>query len=120
MELTAPPDDLGTEFGTLFDSKTCDLMEKLIRHFDKEVDQMMHRRNRIHHELLENPEKLPKFLDSKERKDPNWKINPLPKRAEKMRIIVGDLSPARTERFEGYMATEADAIQVKTKDLFGF
>lgn len=59
---------------------------------------------------------LPDFLESSAhiRRDPDWRVKPVPPRLQRRHVDIGDLAPCDTERFIKALQTSAEGIQVAT------
>lgn len=57
---------------------------------------------------------LPNFLESTAhiRRDPNWRVRPVPPRLQRRHVDIGDLAPCDTERFIKGLQSPAQGIQV--------
>lgn len=57
---------------------------------------------------------LPDFLESSShiRRDPGWRVKPVPPRLQRRHVDIGDLAPCDTERFIKALQTPAQGIQV--------
>lgn len=63
---------------------------------------------------------LPDFLESSAyiRRNPDWRVKPVPPRLQRRHVDIGDLAPCDTERFIKALQTPAEGIQVETKINF--
>lgn len=63
---------------------------------------------------------LPNFLESTAhiRRDPNWRVRPVPPRLQKRHVDIGDLAPCDTERFIKGLQSPAQGIQVPLSITF--
>lgn len=57
---------------------------------------------------------LPSFLESTTyiRRDPDWRVLPVPPRLQRRHVDIGDLAPCNTERFIKALQSPAQGIQV--------
>lgn len=57
---------------------------------------------------------LPSFLESTRhiRRDPDWKVLPVPSRLQNRHVDIGDLAPCDTEHFIKALLSPAQGIQV--------
>ncbi|XP_042348922.1 malate synthase-like isoform X2 [Plectropomus leopardus] len=117
MELSPPPSGLETEYKTLFTTECLLLLHELISTFDEEVDQVLRLRvsRKAHLDLSGD---LPNFLESTAhiRRDPAWRVLPVPPRLQRRHVDIGDLAPCDTQRFIKALQSPAQGIQVDFDD----
>uniref|UniRef100_A0A3Q1BXM4 malate synthase n=1 Tax=Amphiprion ocellaris TaxID=80972 RepID=A0A3Q1BXM4_AMPOC len=117
MELSPPPPGLEAEYATLFTPDSLHFLHELISTFNEEVDQVgeLKRTLKAHLDLSGD---LPNFLESTSpiRRDPAWKVLPVPRRLQKRHVDVGDLAPCDTQRFIKALQSPAQGIQVDFDD----
>uniref|UniRef100_A0A3Q4GJ30 malate synthase n=1 Tax=Neolamprologus brichardi TaxID=32507 RepID=A0A3Q4GJ30_NEOBR len=100
MELCPSPLGLEKEHATLFTTDSLHFLHELISTFDEEVDEILQLRVSKKAQLDLTGD-LPSFLESSRhiRRDPDWKVLPVPSRLQKRHVDIGDLAPCDTERF---------------------
>uniref|UniRef100_UPI0037E96CE6 malate synthase-like n=1 Tax=Semicossyphus pulcher TaxID=241346 RepID=UPI0037E96CE6 len=117
MELCPPPSDLREEYETLFTSDSLLFLHELISTFDEEVDQVLRLRvsRKAHLDLSGD---LPSFLETTShiRRDPAWRVLPVPSRLQRRHVDVGDLAPCDTQRFIKALQSPAQGLQVDFDD----
>ncbi|CAG5993681.1 unnamed protein product [Menidia menidia] len=117
MELSPPPCGLEAEYAALFTTDCLHFLHELISTFDEEVDQILQLRvSRKAH--LDLSGELPNFLESTAhiRRDPGWKVLPVPVRLQKRHVDIGDMAPCDTQRFIRALQSPAQGIQVDFDD----
>ena len=102
-------------FTVLFTEEAKLFLGRLVREFDKEVEEILRNRKLIKLQF-DQSENLPTFQTSLARSDSTWKIAPLPKRLLKRHLDLGDVSPADTERFSECLRQDVDGIQTDFDD----
>ncbi|TKS71980.1 Malate synthase [Collichthys lucidus] len=117
MELSPPPSGLTAEYETLFTTDSLLFLQNLISTFDEEVDEVLRLRisRKVHLDLSGD---LPSFLESTEhiRRDPSWRVLPVPPRLQRRHVDIGDLAPCDTQRFIKALQSPAQGIQVDFDD----
>lgn len=117
MELSPCPSGLEAEYETLFTTDSLLFLHELISTFDEEVDQVLRLRvsRKVHLDLSGD---LPSFLQSTTniRRDPSWKVLPVPQRLQRRHVDIGDLAPCDTQRFIKALHSPAQGIQVDFDD----
>ncbi|KAG8003782.1 Malate synthase [Nibea albiflora] len=117
MELSPPPSGLAAEHETLFTADSLLFLQELISTFDEEVDEVLRLRisRKVHLDLSGD---LPSFLESTAhiRRDPSWRVLPVPPRLQRRHVDIGDLAPCDTERFIKALQSLAQGIQVDFDD----
>uniref|UniRef100_A0A3Q1EDX0 malate synthase n=1 Tax=Acanthochromis polyacanthus TaxID=80966 RepID=A0A3Q1EDX0_9TELE len=117
MELSPPPPGLESEYATLFTTDSLHFLHELISTFNYEVDQVGELKisRKAHLDLSGD---LPNFLESTShiRRDPAWRMLPVPRRLQKRHVDVGDLAPCDTQRFIKALQSPAQGIQVDFDD----
>ncbi|XP_031729126.1 malate synthase-like [Anarrhichthys ocellatus] len=117
MELSPPPSGLEAEYETLFTTGSLLFLHELISTFDEEVDQVLQLRvsRKAHLDLSAD---LPSFLESTThiRRDPAWRVLPVPPRLQRRHVDIGDLAPCDTQRFIKALQSSAQGIQVDFDD----
>ncbi|XP_071769701.2 malate synthase-like [Centroberyx gerrardi] len=117
MELSPSPPGLEAEYGTLFTANSLRFLHKLISKFDEEVDQVL--RLRVSRKTqLDLSGGLPGFSEATThvRRDPTWRVLPVPPRLQKRHVDIGDLAPCDTQRFIQALQSPAQGIQVDFDD----
>ncbi|XP_076005352.1 malate synthase-like [Genypterus blacodes] len=117
MELSRSPPGLEAEYRTIFTTDSLLFLHELISTFDAEVDQVLQLRvTRKNHLYLSGD--LPNFTQSTAhiRRDPTWKVQPVPPRLQRRHVDVGDLAPCDTERFIQALQSPAQGIQIDFDD----
>ncbi|XP_074530628.1 malate synthase-like [Halichoeres trimaculatus] len=117
MELSPPPLGLEEEYRTLFPTESLLFLHELLSTFDKEVDEVLQKR--VHRKAhLDISGDSPDFLDTTShiRRDPAWKVMPVPLRLQRRYVDVGDLAPCDTQRFIKALQTSAQGLQVDFDD----
>ncbi|KAM9741714.1 malate synthase-like isoform 1-T2 [Menidia menidia] len=117
MELSPPPSGLEAEYAALFTTDCLHFLHELISTFNEEVDQILQLRvSRKAH--LDLSGELPNFLESTAhiRRDPAWKVLPVPVRLQKRHVDIGDMAPCDTQRFIRALQSPAQGIQVDFDD----
>ncbi|XP_019218308.1 malate synthase-like [Oreochromis niloticus] len=117
MELCPSPLGLEKEYATLFTTDSLHFLHELISTFDEEVDEILQLRVSKKAQLDLTGD-LPSFLESTThiRRDPDWKVLPVPSRLQKRHVDIGDLAPCDTERFIKALLSPAQGIQVDFDD----
>ncbi|XP_039976032.1 malate synthase-like isoform X2 [Xiphias gladius] len=117
MEVSPPPSGLEAEYRTLFSTDSLLFLHELISTFDEEVDQVMWLRvsRKAHLDLSSD---LPSFLEHTAhiRRDPFWRVLPVPQRLQRRHVDIGDLAPCDTQRFVRALQSPAQGIQVDFDD----
>ncbi|XP_070693258.1 malate synthase-like isoform X2 [Pempheris klunzingeri] len=117
MELSPPPSGLEAEHDALFTPNSLLFLHELISTFDAEVDQVLQLRvsRKAHLDLSGD---LPSFLESTTdiRRDPAWRVLPVPPRLQRRHVDIGDLAPCNSERFIKALLSSAQGIQVDFDD----
>ncbi|KAK5865297.1 hypothetical protein PBY51_016472 [Eleginops maclovinus] len=117
MELSPPPSCIKAEYETLFTTDSLLFLHELISTFDEEVDQVLNLRvsRKAHLDLSGD---LPSFLESSShiRRDPAWRVLPVPPRLQRRHVDIGDLAPCDTQRFIQALQSPAQGIQVDFDD----
>ncbi|KAK1904729.1 Malate synthase [Dissostichus eleginoides] len=117
MELSPPPSCLKAEYETIFTTDSLLFLHELISTFDEEVDQVLKLRvsRKAHLDLSGD---LPSFLESSShiRRDPAWRVLPVPPRLQRRHVDIGDLAPCDTQRFIQALQSPAQGIQVDFDD----
>ncbi|AWP12546.1 putative malate synthase glyoxysomal-like isoform 2 [Scophthalmus maximus] len=117
MEVCPPPSGLEAEYETLFTTDSLLFLHELISTFNEEVDQFLWLRvsRKAHLELSGD---LPSFLEHTThiRKDPNWRVLPVPPRLQRRHVDIGDMAPCDTQRFVKALKSPAQGIQVDFDD----
>ncbi|XP_041653784.1 malate synthase-like isoform X2 [Cheilinus undulatus] len=117
MELCPPPSHLEEEFKALFTTECLLFLHELISTFDEEVDQVLRLRvsRKAHLDLSGG---LPNFLETTShiRRDPEWRVLPVPPRLQRRHVDIGDLAPCDTQRFIKALLSPAQGIQVDFDD----
>ncbi|XP_037316798.1 malate synthase-like isoform X2 [Pungitius pungitius] len=117
MELSPPPPGLEAEYESLFSTGSLLFLQELISTFDEEVDQVLKLRisRKAHLDLTAD---LPSFLESTThiRRDPVWRVLPVPPRLQRRHVDIGDLAPCDTERFVKALQSSAQGLQVDFDD----
>ncbi|XP_044061730.1 malate synthase-like isoform X3 [Siniperca chuatsi] len=117
MELSPPPSGLEAECETLFTTDSLLFLHELISTFDEMVDQVLRLRvsRKAHLDLSGD---MPSFLESTThiRRDPAWRVLPVPARLQRRHVDVGDLAPCDTRRFIEALQSPAQGIQVDFDD----
>lgn len=117
MELSPPPSGLEAEYATLCTTDSLLFLHELISTFDEEVDKILQLRvsRKAHLDLSGD---LPGFLESTSniRRDPGWRVLPVPPRLQKRHVDIGDLAPCDTQRFIKALLSPAQGIQVDFDD----
>ncbi|KAI9541472.1 hypothetical protein NQZ68_030053 [Dissostichus eleginoides] len=112
MELSPPPSCLKAEYETIFTTDSLLFLHELISTFDEEVDQVLKLRvsRKAHLDLSGD---LPSFLESSShiRRDPAWRVLPVPPRLQRRHVDIGDLAPCDTQRFIQALQSPAQGIQ---------
>ncbi|CAK6977360.1 malate synthase-like [Scomber scombrus] len=117
MELSPPPSGLEAEYQTLFTTDSLLFLHELISTFDEEVDQVL--RLRVSRKAqLDLSGDLPSFLENttRVRRDPAWRVLPVPSRLQRRHVDIGDLAPCDTQRFIKALQSPAQGIQVDFDD----
>ncbi|XP_073342971.1 malate synthase-like isoform X2 [Pagrus major] len=117
MELSPPPSGLEAEYETLFTTDSLLFLHELISTFNEEVDEVLRlRMSRKAH--LDLSGELPSFLKSTThiRRDPAWRVLPVPLRLQRRHVDIGDLAPCDTQRFIKALLSPAQGIQVDFDD----
>ncbi|KAM8732890.1 malate synthase-like isoform 1-T1 [Acanthopagrus schlegelii] len=117
MELSPPPSGLEAEHETLFTADSLLFLHELISTFNEEVDEVLRLRvSRKAH--LDLSGELPSFLESTThiRRDPAWRVLPVPPRLQRRHVDIGDLAPCDTQRFVKALLSPAQGIQVDFDD----
>uniref|UniRef100_A0A3Q3IA24 malate synthase n=1 Tax=Monopterus albus TaxID=43700 RepID=A0A3Q3IA24_MONAL len=117
MEVSPPPTGLEAEYETLFTTDSLLFLHELISTFDEEIDQVLWlRQSRKTH--LNLSEDLPSFLESTThiRRDPAWRVQPVPPRLQRRHVDIGDMAPCDTQRFIKALQSPAQGIQVDFDD----
>ncbi|XP_030595689.1 uncharacterized protein LOC115787237 [Archocentrus centrarchus] len=117
MELSPPPSGLEAEYATLFTTDSLHFLHELISTFDEEVDEILQLRVSKKAQLDLTGD-LPAFLESTAhiRRDPGWKVLPVPPRLQKRHVDIGDLAPCDTQHFIKALLSPAQGIQVDFDD----
>uniref|UniRef100_G3Q7Q4 malate synthase n=1 Tax=Gasterosteus aculeatus aculeatus TaxID=481459 RepID=G3Q7Q4_GASAC len=117
MELSPPPPGLEEEYKSLFSTRSLLFLQELISTFDEEVDQVLQLRisRKAHLDLTAD---LPSFLESTThiRRDPLWRVLPVPPRLQRRHVDIGDLAPCDTQRFVKALQSSAQGLQVDFDD----
>ncbi|GAA6234221.1 uncharacterized protein LOC108895518 [Lates japonicus] len=117
MEVSPPPSGLEAEYETLFTTDSLLFLHELISTFDEQVDQVLRLRvsRKAHLDLSGD---LPSFLEhtSDIRRDPAWRVLPVPLRLQRRHVDIGDLAPSDTQRFVEALQSPAQGIQVDFDD----
>uniref|UniRef100_A0A4W6E218 malate synthase n=1 Tax=Lates calcarifer TaxID=8187 RepID=A0A4W6E218_LATCA len=117
MEVSPPPSGLEAEYETLFTTDSLLFLHELISTFDEQVDQVLRLRvsRKVHLDLSGD---LPSFLEhtSDIRRDPAWRVLPVPLRLQRRHVDIGDLAPSDTQRFVEALQSPAQGIQVDFDD----
>uniref|UniRef100_A0A669E0M2 malate synthase n=1 Tax=Oreochromis niloticus TaxID=8128 RepID=A0A669E0M2_ORENI len=115
--LCPSPLGLEKEYATLFTTDSLHFLHELISTFDEEVDEILQLRVSKKAQLDLTGD-LPSFLESTThiRRDPDWKVLPVPSRLQKRHVDIGDLAPCDTERFIKALLSPAQGIQVDFDD----
>uniref|UniRef100_A0A3Q3VKL7 malate synthase n=1 Tax=Mola mola TaxID=94237 RepID=A0A3Q3VKL7_MOLML len=117
MELSPPPSGLEAEYETLFTTDSLQFLHELISTFDEEVDEVL--RLRVSRKAyLDLSGELPNFVEctTSIRKDPDWRVLPVPPRLQRRHVDIGDLAPCDTEHFIKGLQSPAQGIQVDFDD----
>lgn len=140
MELSPPPSGLEAEYEALFTTDSLLFLHELISTFDGGVDEVGQIKNpffkiiiiiiecmddlwnsiqvlrlRVSRKAhLDLSGELPSFQESTTyiRRDPDWRVLPVPPRLQRRYVDVGDLAPCDTERFIKALQSPAQGIQV--------
>ncbi|XP_072252413.1 malate synthase-like [Leuresthes tenuis] len=117
MELSPPPSGLEAEYATLFTTGCFHFLYELISTFDEEVDQILQLRA-SRKANLDLSGDLPNFLESTAhiRRDPVWRVFPIPLRLQKRHVDIGDMAPCDTQRLIRALQSPAQGIQVDFDD----
>ncbi|XP_059202796.1 malate synthase-like [Centropristis striata] len=117
MELFPSPYGLQQEYETLFTSSSLDFLHQLISTFNEEVDQVLGLRVSRKAQLDLSGD-LPGFLEStiNIRRDPDWRVLPVPPRLQRRHVDIGDLAPCDTQRFIKALRSPAQGLQVDFDD----
>ncbi|KAM3842724.1 malate synthase-like [Diretmus argenteus] len=117
MELHPSPPGLEAEYGTLFTSASLLFLHQLISKFDQEVDAVL-RLRASRKTQLDSSGDLPDFLEatSHVRRDPTWRVAPVPPRLQRRHVDVGDLAPCDTQRLLQALQSPAQGIQIDFDD----
>ncbi|KAL7395728.1 hypothetical protein ABVT39_022018 [Epinephelus coioides] len=117
MELSPPPSGLEAEYKTLFTTDCLLFLHELISTFNEEVDQVLQLRvtRKVNLDLSGD---LPNFLESTThiRRDPAWRVLPVPPRLQRRHVDIGDLAPCDTQCFIKALQSPAQGIQVDFDD----
>ncbi|XP_067454626.1 malate synthase-like [Thunnus thynnus] len=117
MELSPPPSGLEAEYETLFTTDSLLFLHELISTFDEEVDQVLRLRvsRKAHLDLSGD---LPSFQENTThiRRDPTWRVLPVPPKLQRRHVDIGDLAPCDTQRFIKALQSPAQGIQVDFDD----
>ncbi|XP_049441597.1 malate synthase-like isoform X2 [Epinephelus fuscoguttatus] len=117
MELSPPPSGLEAEYETLFTTDCLLFLHELISTFNEEVDQVLQLRvtRKVNLDLSGD---LPNFLESTThiRRDPAWRVLPVPPRLQRRHVDIGDLAPCDTQCFIKALQSPAQGIQVDFDD----
>ncbi|XP_026213464.1 malate synthase-like [Anabas testudineus] len=117
FEVSPPPSGLEAEYKTLFTNDALLFLYELISTFDEEVDQVL--RLRVSRKAqLDLSGELPSFPESTThiRRDPNWRVLPVPLRLQRRHVDIGDMTPCDTQRFIKALQSPAQGIQVDFDD----
>uniref|UniRef100_A0A672GFX0 malate synthase n=1 Tax=Salarias fasciatus TaxID=181472 RepID=A0A672GFX0_SALFA len=117
MEVCPPPPGLEAEYSTLLTADCRHFLHELISTFDEEVDQIL--QFRVHRKAeLDLSGGLPSFPESTAhiRRDPAWRVLPVPPRLRRRHVDVGDLAPCDTQRFIKGLQSPAQGLQVDFDD----
>ncbi|XP_022612828.1 malate synthase, glyoxysomal-like isoform X2 [Seriola dumerili] len=117
MEVSPPPSGLEAEYETLFTADSLLFLYELISTFDEEVDKVLWLRvSRKSH--LDLSGDLPGFQGHTThiRRDPAWRVLPVPPRLQRRHVDIGDLAPCNTQRFIKALQSPAQGIQVDFDD----
>ncbi|XP_023265668.1 uncharacterized protein LOC111657632, partial [Seriola lalandi dorsalis] len=112
MEVSPPPSGLEAEYETLFTADSLLFLYELISTFDEEVDKVLWLRvSRKSH--LDLSGDLPGFQGHTThiRRDPAWRVLPVPPRLQRRHVDIGDLAPCNTQRFIKALQSPAQGIQ---------
>ncbi|XP_047441586.1 malate synthase-like [Mugil cephalus] len=117
MELAPPPPGLEAEYAMLFTTDSLVFLHELISTFDEEVDQILQLRVSRKAQLDLSGD-LPTFLESTThiRREPAWRVLPVPPRLQKRHVDIGDMAPCDTQRFIKALQSPAQGIQVDFDD----
>ncbi|XP_070769043.1 malate synthase-like [Enoplosus armatus] len=117
VELSPPPSGLEADCETLLTTDSLLFLRELISTFDEAVDQVLRLRvsRKAHLDLSGD---LPSFLESTThiRRDPAWRVLPVPPRLQRRHVDIGDLAPCDTQRFIKALQSPAQGIQVDFDD----
>lgn len=117
IEVSPPPSGLEAEYKTLCTTDSLLFLHELISTFDQEVDKVLRLRvsRKAHLDLSGD---LPNFQESTSniRRDPSWRVLPVPPRLQKRHVDIGDLAPCDTQRFIKALLSPAQGIQVDFDD----
>ncbi|KRT83340.1 hypothetical protein AMK59_3947 [Oryctes borbonicus] len=115
IEISEPPIGLENLYRVLFTKDALDLLAKLFLEFEHRINKLYCDRQIRKYELRAS-KNLPKFLNSKQRSDETWKVNPVPERLANRRLDLGDVSPANTSHFFQALNANVQGIQVDFDD----
>ncbi|XP_076595826.1 malate synthase-like [Chaetodon auriga] len=117
VELSPPPSGLEAEYEALFTTSSLCFLHELISTFDEDVDEVLRFRlsRKAHLDLSGD---LPSFLESTThiRRDPSWRVLPVPPRLQRRHVDIGDMAPCDTQRFIKALLSPAQGIQVDFDD----
>ncbi|XP_029296846.1 malate synthase-like [Cottoperca gobio] len=117
MELSPPPPGLEAEYERLFTTGSLLFLHELIATFEEDVVQVLQLRV-SRKAQLDHSGDLPSFLLSSThiRRDPAWRVLPVPPRLQRRHVDIGDLAPCDTQRFIQALQSPAQGIQVDFDD----
>ncbi|KAG7241914.1 hypothetical protein INR49_024661 [Caranx melampygus] len=117
MEVSPSPSGLEAEYETLFTADSLHFLHELVSTFDQEVNKVLWMRV-SRKANLDLSGDLPNFLEHTThiRRDPAWKVLPIPPRLKKRHVDIGDLAPCNTQRFIKALQSPAQGIQVDFDD----
>ncbi|XP_066998901.2 malate synthase isoform X2 [Anabrus simplex] len=113
--LDPAPQGLEASYSVLFTPEAIQFVAELAATFSLQIDQLYWQRLNRKCANLRAFQK-PQFLDSPERRDPNWKISPVPARLQNRHLDLGDVSPANTSHFVNSLQADVQGVQVDFDD----